>query len=115
VGTKNNPGKWDCYHNAEPDEPMFVLLARDITAQYLVAAWVAVQCGDTENAVRMILDAGVARLATDKPLKERVDPKIVEASQCSKSMRTWLLARQLEKLEERLRRDEREGILPKPS
>ena len=29
MGTKNNPGQFDCYRNAEPDEPMFVLLARD--------------------------------------------------------------------------------------
>lgn len=30
MGTKNNPGAFDCYANAEPDEPMFVLLARDL-------------------------------------------------------------------------------------
>lgn len=29
MGTKNNPGKFDCYDAALPDEPMFVLLARD--------------------------------------------------------------------------------------
>lgn len=29
MGTKNNPGAFDCYANAEPDEPMFVLLGRD--------------------------------------------------------------------------------------
>lgn len=37
--TKNNPGKYDCYANAEPDEPMFVLLARDRHAPALVALW----------------------------------------------------------------------------
>ena len=26
MGTKNNPGKWDCYANAEPDEPMIKLV-----------------------------------------------------------------------------------------
>ena len=26
MGTKNNPGKFDCYANAKPDEPLFVLL-----------------------------------------------------------------------------------------
>jgi hypothetical protein len=29
MGTKSNPGPFDCYAKAEPDEPMFVLLARD--------------------------------------------------------------------------------------
>jgi hypothetical protein len=39
MGTKNNPGKFDCYADAEPDEPMFVLLARDISAPFLVRLW----------------------------------------------------------------------------
>lgn len=39
MGTKNNPGTFDCYENAEPDEPMFVLLARDKHAPELVRTW----------------------------------------------------------------------------
>lgn len=39
MGTKNNPGKYDCYTKAEPDEPMFVLLARDPLAPLLVEIW----------------------------------------------------------------------------
>ena len=39
MGTKNNPSAYDCYANAEPDEPMFVLLARDLKAPALVRAW----------------------------------------------------------------------------
>lgn len=39
MGTKNNPGSYDCYENAEPDEPMFVLLARDPQAATLVRIW----------------------------------------------------------------------------
>lgn len=39
MGTKNNPGKFDCYANADPDEPMFVLLARDPLASDLVLLW----------------------------------------------------------------------------
>jgi hypothetical protein len=30
MGTKNVPGKFDCYANALPDEPTFVLLGRVI-------------------------------------------------------------------------------------
>lgn len=39
MGTKNNPGKFDCYENAHPDEPMFILLARDPHAPLLVRLW----------------------------------------------------------------------------
>jgi cob(I)alamin adenosyltransferase len=39
MGTKNDPGEFDCYSNAEPDEPMFVLLGRDRSAPTLVRAW----------------------------------------------------------------------------
>jgi hypothetical protein len=39
MGTKNNPAPWDCYSNAHPDEPMFVLLGRDAFAAELVRLW----------------------------------------------------------------------------
>lgn len=39
MGTKNNPGQFDCYEAADPDEPMFVLLARDPDAADLVRQW----------------------------------------------------------------------------
>jgi hypothetical protein len=39
MGTKNNPATYDCYAKAEPDEPMFVLLARDSAAPGLVREW----------------------------------------------------------------------------
>ena len=39
MGTKNAPAKFDCYRNAEPDEPMFVLLARDKDAPALITIW----------------------------------------------------------------------------
>lgn len=39
MGTKNNPASFDCYANAEPDEPMFILLARDPMAPILVKLW----------------------------------------------------------------------------
>lgn len=51
MGTKNNPGKWDCYHKAHPDEPMFVLLGRDRAAPQLVREWMSIHqaLGDTEQ------------------------------------------------------------------
>ncbi len=39
MGTKIKPGLYDCYANAEPDEPVFVLLARDSFAPMLVRLW----------------------------------------------------------------------------
>lgn len=39
MGTKNNPGKYDCHEHALPDEPLFTLLARDPAAPSLVRAW----------------------------------------------------------------------------
>jgi len=39
MGTKNNPGEFDCYEEADPDEPMFVLLARDELAPEIVRLW----------------------------------------------------------------------------
>jgi hypothetical protein len=51
MGSKNEPGKFDCYANAGPDEPMFVLLGRDATAPFVIFAWVAfrMQSGDIED------------------------------------------------------------------
>ena len=39
MGTKNQPGHYDCYGNAEPDEPMFIVLARDVSAPAVVRDW----------------------------------------------------------------------------
>lgn len=51
MGTKENPGKFDCYKNALPDEPMFVLLARDPDFNRLVCEWANkresdIRCGE---------------------------------------------------------------------
>lgn len=43
MGSKNNPGKFDCYEAADPDEPMFVLLGRDPLAPILVEAWASMR------------------------------------------------------------------------
>lgn len=43
MGTKNNPGAFDCYAAAEPDEPMFILLGRDKHAPTLVWLWAALR------------------------------------------------------------------------
>lgn len=53
MGTKNNPGKFDCYANAEPDEPMFVLLGRDKHAPLLVGLWAELREMDGEDSAKL--------------------------------------------------------------
>jgi len=67
MGTKLNPGKYDCYHKAKPDEPMFTLLARDPDAPMLVELW-----------ARIKLRVG-----------EGTTEKLGEAVQCAEAMREW--------------------------
>ena len=43
MGTKADPGKYDCYAIAEDDEPMFVLLARDATSSGVVREWASMK------------------------------------------------------------------------
>lgn len=66
MGTKASPGAFDCYDKAEPDEPMFVLLARDPDAPLLVLLW-----------------ARIRRRAGEDP------DKVAEAEACADAMRTW--------------------------
>jgi hypothetical protein len=50
MATKANPGEFDCYAKAAPDEPMFVLLARDKHAPALVWLWSVLREVDGEKA-----------------------------------------------------------------
>jgi hypothetical protein len=73
MGSKNEPGDFDCYHNALPDEPMFILLARDPSSPERVEDWA------TERQ-RLI----------DKGFKPKSDQAMVdEAIRCAANMRRW--------------------------
>lgn len=50
MGTKRNPGEFDCYAKAEPDEPLFILRGKDVSAPYLVEIWTAVRRGEATQA-----------------------------------------------------------------
>ena len=39
MGTKNNPGEFDCYKNLHPDEPYFLIRANDIFGPVVVRMW----------------------------------------------------------------------------
>lgn len=66
MGTKNNPGVFDCYENAEPDEPMFILLGRDPQAPDLVERW-----------------------AVQRDMQGERPDKVKEAFSCAKAMREF--------------------------
>lgn len=57
MGTKNNPGTFDCYAKAEPDEPMFILLGRDKYAPVLVALWVNLRAADGATELAQVEEA----------------------------------------------------------
>lgn len=74
MGTKKKPGDFDCYTRAEPDEPMFVLLARDENAPTLVRQWVH------DRAVRK--NEKVGGIVS-------LDLKAIEALNCADEMEAW--------------------------
>ncbi|MFN4229820.1 hypothetical protein [Parvibaculum sp.] len=53
MGTKNNPGQFDCYAEAGDDEPMFVLLGRDRHAPLLVRLWAILRADEGENDAKV--------------------------------------------------------------
>ena len=73
MGTKLTELESGCFHSALPDEPMFVLLARDLSAPALVQKWAADR--------RAEIDAD-ARPASDMT-------KVVNAIDTAIDMRIW--------------------------
>lgn len=76
MSTKNAPGgEFDCYRDAKPDEPMFVLLARDWKSPGLVRQWAKVYC-ESHYGPSGWRDAAHER-------------KYNEALECAASMERW--------------------------
>jgi len=71
MGTKNNPGEYDCHSRAEPDEPYFTLLGRDPVASIVVDYWAFLR--ETEGKIE--------------------GAKLVEARRCAKAMSDWAVAK----------------------
>jgi hypothetical protein len=86
VSTKKNPGQFDCYANAEPEEPLFIVLARDKDAPLLVRMWAMLREGAIENGAKPISDMTMVH----------------EARQIAYQMDRWRRAN---------RGDDRQGIL----
>lgn len=70
MSTKAIPGAFDCYAKLAPDEPYFVLRAKDPDAPALVELWAAWRAAKPSNAN---------------------NPKIPEALECAAAMRSWRL------------------------
>ncbi len=101
MATKANPGEYDCYAHAEQDEPLFVLLARDPSAEFLVAAWAAVRAGDLVAATHLMAQAIEALKTAGKRHLPYEAPKSIEAQQCAKNMRTWRMGKKMDEIESR--------------
>ena len=50
MGSRLNPGRFDCHAAALDDEPRFTLLARDPLAGFLVSIWSSMRMADQEAA-----------------------------------------------------------------
>src|SRR5580704_17411891 len=73
MGTKQEPGNYDCYKLAEPDEPMFTLLARDRDAAMIVKMWAFFR--------KQQIDMGL------RPEEDRA--QVSEAIHCATEMEIW--------------------------
>lgn len=71
MSTKDNPGAFNCYAKAAPDEPMFVLLARDVVAPNTILAWIE---------------------ARSKRVSSTDAEQIAEALECAAAMIRWRIA-----------------------
>jgi hypothetical protein len=68
MGTKNNPGAFDCHAAAADDEPLFTLLGRDKHAPMLLELWAAMR---------------------ELELNGEISFKVAEARECAEDMRAW--------------------------
>lgn len=74
MGTKGNPGEFDCYALALPDEPIFVLRASNEEAASLVEQWA---------------ERYDARKRKEGTFDRRAARKVKEALQIAEEMRTY--------------------------
>lgn len=86
MGTKNEPAAFDCYANAEPDEPMFVLLARDLTAPEAVELWA------TLRQARLASAMAAGTVGPDSMVGRAELAQIAEAREVAQAMREWRAA-----------------------
>lgn len=79
MGTKNDPGRFDCHGNALPDEPLFTLLARSPEAPGLVREWAKRYSARKARHWHMMM----------QDEKDAINAKISEAHDCADAMEKW--------------------------
>lgn len=89
MGTKANPGKFDCYAKLEPHEPHFVLKATDPFAPHLVEMWAALRDGDVYELIEAFGRVAANRTALIRALAKPVPEKTQEARACAEAMQQW--------------------------
>ena len=94
MGTKNDPAPFDCYANAEPDEPMFVLLARDRVAPDTVRMWAALRAlhlADDREAIAYLggVALGLVERSDTSGIPADEHAQIAEALDCADAMQQW--------------------------
>jgi hypothetical protein len=73
MGTLRNPGAFDCLARALPEEPLFVLLARDASAPGMVLQWAF----EREREI----------MRGDRPAEDGA--MVLEARRCAQQMADW--------------------------
>jgi len=86
MGTKSNPGKFDCYAKAEPDEPIFTLRAKDPLAANMVRLWMALRAG---SGVAFAVETFAALVKRAEALDPEDIEKLSEAIACADAMDYW--------------------------
>lgn len=88
MGTKKEPGAYDCYAKLEEDEPYFLLRGKDPVGPYLVKIWAASRQGKLNVIEDLVRD-----MARDQDVVSRVSSddheKLQEARQCAANMESW--------------------------
>ena len=87
MASKLHPGEFDCYAAALPDEPLFILLARDKSAPAIIRGWVQ------ERRTALLQErADNPELESDPIFMERYHEdlnKCREAEMCAHDMQVW--------------------------
>lgn len=85
MGTKTNPGKFNCYAKADPNEEMFILLGRDPCAAVTVLfwRWIRMQTGDNEQSVQLDEALKSVLLLNENAQARGKELQTVEALRCA--------------------------------
>jgi hypothetical protein len=88
MGTKNNPGTFDCYAALSPDEPYFLIAGRDQDAHIIVHMWAMLRRKQIQMGMR-----------EDTPEEQA---QIAEALLCTQELQRYYEIHRLKKLSARI-------------